>query len=324
MVSLENSKLPNPALSTGRNLTQATNVCNFRCRFCPQSDLAHHDYVPRTYLELKSAEIIFMALRRGGVMTETLHWTLDGEPFMNKNFALLCRSAIKFGFRNMYFATNGMLLSQNIIEALPSGGNYTLTIDYTSDALFFERIRGTTTSWERIRSNIQRILDDPSLQHIKIEIQDILTYENLRKETLEQKHRELKALFRDQNRRLTIHRKTFHNAAGTVEKLVETSSKRRYHLCPYPWTSFSIASNGDVVACCRDLRHQTVLGNILTQPLNDIWRGSAFAELRRNLSERRPNRSTACSACDLPYDDAKFRFANMFRAARGRFQIFDG
>lgn len=302
---------------------EATNVCNFKCTFCPQSDPQHHQVSPRTYLDTKSASLILANLREGGVKTETLHWTLDGEPFMNRRFPELCSVAVQYNFRNMYFATNGMLLSEDVLAKLPTGSrvHYTFTIDFASDRNYFEEVRGTLNSWERIQSNIQTIAADQKWKHISIEVSDISTYKFSKPEETETRFSDLKALFKNPYGRLRFFRKTFHNAAGLVS--APSSRGNKYHLCPYPWVSLMIASNGDVVACCRDLRRQTVLGNLLRQSLSEVWNGDAFITLRQNLIDGHPERSAACNGCDLPYDDSKFSAQNMFRAIRGRFQLFD-
>ncbi len=303
---------------------EVTNTCNFRCAFCPQSDAKHHDLVPRTYLDPGRATLIFKRLRDGGVTTDTLHWTLDGEPFMNKKFYLLCSIAIEFEFTNMYFATNGLLLNQDRLNRLPipEEGRYTFTIDYSADPAYFEKVRGSEGSWQTIYDNILSSLRNISHSHIYFVLNDMTAYKTLDKGVRDAQFGKLKALFQGFEDRVAFRRKTFHNAAGLRAKLVRTSSEKRYHLCPYPWTSFVIASSGEVVACCRDLRRQTVLGNILEQPLEEIWRGAAFQELRKNLIERHPSKSAACDGCDLPYDDAKFSLRNMAKTARGRLQIF--
>ncbi len=303
---------------------EATNVCNFKCAFCPQSDPNHHELVPRTYLDPSIAAKIFANIRDGGVKTETLHWTLDGDPFMNKRFNELCAVALKYNFINMYFATNGMLITEDVLNQLPDYNNahYTFTIDFSADREYFERVRGTSNSWERIRSNIQQLLSTQRWKHISVEVSDISTYEFSDPHDIQRRFGELQSLFSDPSGRLRTFHKTFHNATGLVAKHISNKSKK-YHLCPYPWTSLFVASNGDVVACCRDLRRQTVLGNLMRQKLTDIWNGQAFIELRKNLVEHHPERSAVCDGCDLPYDDQKFTWQNMLRAARGRFQIFN-
>lgn len=303
---------------------EATNVCNFKCSFCPQSDPKHHDFIPRTYLDLGAAKTILANLRNSGIKTKTLHWTLDGEPFMNKRFAELCETALQYGFSNMYFATNGMLLTEDVIQQLPShsGAKYTFTIDFAGDQTYFEEVRGTNNSWQRICANIDGILSDQRWQHIRIEIEDISTYKFADPADLQKRFESLQHLFKDPYRRLKIFHKTFHNATGLVDKPAAGKSNGRYHLCPYPWTSLFVASNGDVVACCRDLRRQTVLGNLLQQSLTEVWNGEAFITLRKNLVEGHPERSAVCDGCDLPFDDAKFSWRNQVRKALGRFQLF--
>jgi len=303
---------------------EATNVCNFKCKFCPQSSPQHHELVPRTYLSPADAAKIFTALRQGGMTTEVLHWTLDGEPFMNKKFGELCQTGIDHAFSHFYFATNGMLLSDENIRKLPRVADtiYTFTIDFCANSAYFESVRGTQGSWQTVKNNIQRILSANDANHLRIEIQDISSYDITDSAELQARFQDLQTLFVDPEKRLKIYHKTFHNAAGTVAKTESgAGDKNKYHICPYPWTSLFVASNGDVVACCRDLRRQTVLGNILQQPLTEIWRGAAFQDIRRKLASGRPDLIEGCASCDLPYDGSKFSVANVLRVLRGRLQV---
>ena len=302
---------------------EATNVCNFKCAFCPQSDPNHHDIAPKTYLTPPQAEKIMQQLRKGGVTTKTLHWTLDGEPFMNKEFHELCEVAIKYGFSHMYFATNGMLLTKKLLDKLPKQEDtiYTFTIDYCNDKTYFERVRGSSGSWDRIYSNVNHSLGNSDHKHMFFVLSDISTFEERNRSIADNKFQQLTLLF-GKNKRIRYHKKTFHNAAGTIQSPKQSSETKRYYLCPYPWTSFCIASSGDVVACCRDLRRQTKLGNIFEQSMQEIWHGAHYQQLRKNLVEKTPWKSLACEGCDLPYDSAKFDLANLVRTARGRLQIF--
>ena len=123
------------------------------------------------------------------------------------------------------------------------------------------------------------------------------------------------------NKRITYRTRTFHNATGFLN-LKKNNPKKTYHLCPYPWTTLRIASNGDIVACCRDLRHETVLGNLNEDSVENIWNGGAMQDLRAALLAKEPERIKACNGCDLPYDDTKFTVKNLFLAAKGRMQLF--
>jgi hypothetical protein len=73
-----------------------------------------------------------------------------------------------------------------------------------------------------------------------------------------------------------------------------------------------------VVACCRDLRHDTVLGNLLTDSLLSVWNGPKYQQLRSALLARKPDSVGACRNCDLPYDANKFAFRHLFHIALNR------
>jgi radical SAM protein with 4Fe4S-binding SPASM domain len=78
-------------------------------------------------------------------------------------------------------------------------------------------------------------------------------------------------------------------------------------VCAYPFYSLCINSDGTVVACCVDWSRKTLLGNINSQTLYEIWNGSLANELRELhlYGERKKNK--ACKYCEilhsLPIED---------------------
>ena len=64
-----------------------------------------------------------------------------------------------------------------------------------------------------------------------------------------------------------------------------------------------------------------MLGNLLSQPLAEIWNGLPMQRLRRNLRERTPELSAACAGCDMPYDSSKYMVRNLLNTARGRLHL---
>jgi radical SAM protein with 4Fe4S-binding SPASM domain len=297
---------------------EVTNTCNYRCCYCLQSDSGHTTRIPRTSLSVEQAETLLTRIRRGGVKTDAIHWGLDGEPFMNKELHTIWAAGHRFGFMHAVFATNGLLLGHERLAALPrpAGSTYLLTIDFCSDREHFERIRGTPGSWQRTVNNIVNSLADDALGNISFVLTDIASYGESDRARLAAKHRELKQLF-PASARLRFATRTFHNATG----FLKTQGARRspaYFGCPYPWSHISVASNGDVLACSRDLQHKTVLGNLFQQELGEIWNGAEAARMRVALATRKPELITACAACDIPWDAAKFSGANLWRTTRNR------
>ena len=296
---------------------EVTNVCNFKCAFCPQSSPTHFDVVERSYLKEDRAREILTQVRDLGYDKSLLHWTLDGEPFMSKEFADLCTVASEEGFTNQYFASNMALTTTERAHELPSNVRYTLTVDYCADAEIFEVHRGTSGSWESVRENIVGILNDPNLAHVFFEVKDMTSYTVSDPVELEKSMAALQALFPESDR-IQYFSKVFHNAAGF---LPNTKSSKGYRLCPYPWSSLNIASNGDVVACCRDLQHKSTLGNVLDQPLKEIWNGPRMRKLRRSLIDGKPANENACRDCDLPWDTSKFSLRYQLQVLRHRLQF---
>lgn len=299
---------------------ETTNVCNFKCHYCPQSDPTHHEIVPRTSLTPEQARILLSRLRDGGVKTQVLHWTLDGEPFINKRFDQLCKIAHEYRFITMVFSTNGSLATVDRLLKFPraKGCEYTLCVDFCADKEMFETYRGTIGSWEIVRANILGIVGDTRLPHIRFRLTDISSYKVQDQEELKRRFDALRGLF--QSERVTVVSRVFHNATGFVRWLPKKESVK-YNLCPYPWMSLVVASNGDVVACCRDLRHKTVLGNLFHQGLIEIWNGDKYQQLRSSLVNQCPE--GACENCDMPYDQAKFSSRHMVTTGLRRLKVLD-
>lgn len=301
------------------------NVCNFKCLFCSQSNPKHFDVVPQSVLNPDQAEIILRKLRQGGVTTDVIHWNLDGEPFLNQKINEIFLIAAKLGWQHFIFSTNGYFCVPEKIKMLPTENNvkYTLYIDYCADKELFEKDRGTPNSWERIKNNISNILNDQQLEHISITLTDISSFSFSDKEELEKRFTALKNMFPNSNR-INFHTRIFHNSTGFVSDIMNKKKQqnKKYNLCPYPWTSMVIASNGDVVACCRDLEHKTVLGNLFEEDLPSIWNGEKYQQLRQSLANQKPEEANACQGCDLPYDDSKFGVRYLVKTGISRLGIF--
>jgi radical SAM protein with 4Fe4S-binding SPASM domain len=296
---------------------EVTNVCNFRCKFCPQSLPSHQELAPKRFLSKEQAETIFRALRDGGVKTKTIHYTLDGEPFSNRKFHEICEGGRDFGFTTAIFSTNGFFCTKNRLEELPSGVNYVLCIDFCDDRKYFESYRGTPNSWQTVLSNILTAAD--TLSDITFRLTDISSFTIRDAKELAMRYEALKTRFA-KYQSVTVGQRIFHNATGLIHIDGKPPSKI-YHLCPYPWTSLVIASNGDVVACCRDLQHRTVLGNLLGESLQQIWNGDRMQAMRAALVMKLPETISACAGCDLPYDSAKFSAKHLVRTAVKRLNI---
>jgi MoaA/NifB/PqqE/SkfB family radical SAM enzyme len=89
----------------------------------------------------------------------------------------------------------------------------------------------------------------------------------------------------------------FNNRGGSMQGIGnEYKDDKR---CFIPFYKLYIDWNGDVLLCCNDWqRLQKNIGNVMRQPLIDIWHGAAFLTVRSNLLEGK-RIDNACKNCNV-------------------------
>ena len=66
-----------------------------------------------------------------------------------------------------------------------------------------------------------------------------------------------------------------------------------------PFDRLNVLSDGRVLACCQDWRHDFILGDLSSQSLTEIWTGSPAAFCREMLWHGQFEKSTLCATCSL-------------------------
>jgi radical SAM protein with 4Fe4S-binding SPASM domain len=69
--------------------------------------------------------------------------------------------------------------------------------------------------------------------------------------------------------------------------------------CHKPFSQMNILFNGDVIICCEDWNRTTVVGNVTTQSLREIWNSKKMNEIRRLLLRKRYEQLDSCRECSL-------------------------
>ena len=135
---------------------------------------------------------------------------------------------------------------------------------------------------------------------------DLNSYGLKNSEEVEDSIHKLKNLFDFPERFLSIGPSIMHNAFNEAQTILSTSDKldkRKYNRCHHPWIELIIDYKGNAVGCCRDLRSEYILGNVMDSEdiINDIWNGEQMQNLRKKLANKKPEEISICSKCDLPY-----------------------
>ena len=281
---------------------EPTNICNFRCVFCPQSDTENKSGRTHGTLNFDNFKLFLNRIRELKPGNKNISLTLDGEPTLNKDFPGLIGLANAEGLFPR-FSSNAKKLTPNLVDELVSAGSFLASVDFASEAGYFDNVRGREGDFEIVLKNLRYMVEIAGRNpKVKLEIVNISHFSGADPEkTL----RDMQNLFpNDLPANIAFWSREFHNFCGYLT----TDSRRKYKLCPYPWTSFYVTWEGDVVPCCRDTQARTVLGNVFTESITDIWYGERYQNLRKKLIQKDVEHIQACRQCDLPWSSGTSRW----------------
>ena len=302
---------------------EPTNLCNFRCTYCPQSKPEHHK-LPSGYMKLEHLDTILdRVVEAGAGWNGRVSLTHDGEPLLHPEFPEFVKRANQRGFKPR-FSSNGLKLTPEKADLLEKAGNFTVNVDFSSDPEVFETFRGRTGHWATIKEHLSHLINMSNRNpNVQVEVFEMAGY--AKPEERQVMIDRLKAVLPPAtSERVEWNVRVFHNATGTVAKSAEgqrTEVKGKYRRCPYPWSSMTIAWDGEVHACCRDLEGRTRLGNILqAKSLWEVWNGEKYQQFRKLIATKHPEKLAACVGCDMPWsgDPAKWRPSSILRYLRKR------
>ncbi len=281
---------------------ETINTCNFRCVYCPQSDPDNHFINGRGLMSLENFKRIIANLRSAfDLDIVSLH--RDGEPLLNKNLEAYIRHLADLG-TCVTISTNASLISEERAKSLIASGLRMAGTDFCADGQLYEQLR-VRGDWNKVLAGINNLLraaEDAKVE-FRFVIKDLGAY-NASPEAAKLSIERTRALFAHAEGRVTVMPVQFHNALGqSLVNLSGTSSvgPRAYTVCHQPWVNLTVDFAGRVVGCCRDLRSEFVLGNLLEEPAEAIWNGERAMELRRALAAKRPEQICICNDCDAPW-----------------------
>lgn len=297
------AKLPYPPYSI---TIEATNRCNYKCAFCPQSYPKHSLARAQGDLTIEGFKEFIKQVKQLNSGNNKISICLDGEPLLNKNFPEFIRIT---NDENIIprFSTNGRYLSRELIDILNDFGKFIVSIDFASEKEYFEGTRGREGDYEIISSNIKYLLEIARYnKDISIELTDISHFSGAdAKKSLH----EMRSHFNLTNltKNIRLYTRNFHNFGGHLG-VIDKNSKKKYTVCPYPWYQFAVSWNGDVVICCRDTSGKMVLGNIFSKTITEIWNDEPLKNIRKLLIDQKTNNLEPCNNCDLPFNYNKNRW----------------
>ena len=264
---------------------ESTNICNAKCVFCPRDEMARKQGVMDMALFRKVVD----ECAELGIEHVRMH--NYGEPFVDRALVEKVRYAKARGIPQVGMISNGSLITEAAARGMIEAGLDAINISVdASGKEVFERTR-VGLKYDKVIANVERLL---ALRHEagKRRPKLILSFVRQGNSADEQ------AFIEHWRRRADkIHVTDLHNWAGTLNQQSNVT-----YPCYRPWLTFTALWDGRVSLCCADFDGRTILGDLRTATIREIWNSEPYrAVSRAHLDHGGPE---ICQSCDLPKKDS--------------------
>lgn len=279
---------------------EPSNLCNFKCKFCPTGDKALLKQVgrPAGSMSLELYKKIINDLKEFDVKLRLLSLYKDGEPLVNRHFADMVQYAKEASVADrIWTKTNGALLCPELNEQIVSAGIDMICISVegvTRDA--YRSIADVDIDYEAFRDNLRDLYERRRNCEIYIKIAD----SGLSSEEIEKFYRD----FEPFATKIAVE-KLMGWSYSNVKDFTLGTNPTTYdglplipkEVCAYPFYVLVVNFNGTVSLCGNDWSHNTVVGDASRKSLKSIWEGDALFEFRKMMLEGRRKENKACGDC---------------------------
>ena len=291
----------------GALLIDITNRCNAKCVWCPNPDLTHVGAMDMDVYR----KIIDDYGSRGGVLT----FGTFGEPLMDKHIKERIEYLKRYPkIHKIEVLTNGFFLNDKMVPLLVEHG---VGVDISLDELdkqTFEDVK--KMSFDVVRDNIVNFLEINSKASrpvpVNIRIKTLKTVE----ETLAQELFKIIASHDCSVVLNSIDDNIISNWAGKLDKEafikeyeISSPDKTRYtHKrfnqtnvapCTQLWKWMVVYWDGSVVLCCADMFSRSIVGDLKSNSITEIWNGPDLKKLRGQMVNRQRFEVPICQDCDI-------------------------
>ena len=284
-----------------------SNRCNLRCRFCHLSFLEPEKWQQLSYDQFLKVSPILEKVKTVSLFSKY-------EPLTCRDFIPIFDKTCEYDVET-YFSTNGILLNDNIIDALVGRLTY-LTVSVTGFTRESYIKNMGQDRLEKVRENLTKLnaakkaanTDYPKLRITFVGMLDTLdelcrsldfaaefeasegvrmTYFRSYDESMSQymplNEPEIATAAIDEAmayaQRLGI---SFESIGGTIDEIESDVDESLGHRrCNLPWKTLSLQSNGDVYPCAVAY---TTVGNFFENTFEEIWNGEKLAAFRDGVN----------------------------------------
>jgi MoaA/NifB/PqqE/SkfB family radical SAM enzyme len=269
---------------------ESSNACNLKCPFCATTS---HFWGP-SQAGLLDFELFKKVVDEGAVNGLcAIKLSLRGEPLINKEITKMVRYAKRKGIIDVYFNTNGMLLTGDISSQLIDAGLDRISISFEGiDKTSYEKYRPGAT-YETVIDNVKRLVamrKEKGVNNPQIRVQTVMLPE-------------LKPTF--------DHYVNFwKNEVGADEVSYldarnegpgfDHRGRAATWACPFLWQRMTVLWDGTLLPCLMhgvDDFSLMALGNVRDVSVKEMWSGIRENQIRQLHLAGKAHELGACDMC---------------------------
>lgn len=262
---------------------EASNRCNLDCTFCDRR--SHFGREREGNMDLALYRRIIDEGAAHGLCAVKLSYR--GEPLLHPDLPEMVRYAKKHGVLDVFFNTNGTLLTEAKVRALIDAGldRLSVSVEGTDPAAYEAARRGAR--FDRVLANLERLMDIRRALGVD--------FPRVRVQTVALPHIDLDAYARFWAPRCD------ETAANRCKDTADEPQglPAPDFACAQLWQRMSIEWDGAMHPCNDDNRNLFALGNAADTSLRDAWHAPAVEKARETHRAGRSHELPACAACSL-------------------------
>ena len=280
---------------------EPTNLCNFKCAFCPTGDkeLLKRVGRPSGMMDIKLLKKIVDDIKALQTKIKVVSLYKDGEPLLHPEFPEMVRYVKESGITSkICVKTNGSLLNPSLNKRIVDSGLNWLGISVESiSSDGYKKISGVSLDYEKFKENIADLFSRKKDLQIYIKIVDNhLTADE--KQKFADDFSPICDNFAIENLMGWSYSSVKDFTLGTNPSTsIEGIPFSEREVCPFPFYSLAINFNGSVSICCSDWSHSTVVGNVKKNSIREIWNGEALFNFRKMHLQGNRCKNRACGDC---------------------------
>lgn len=293
-------------------LIEPTNICNAKCVYCGYRFMRREKGV--MLMDVFKKLIDEFSAEGGGDINLT---GIVGEPLLDSAIVDKIRYARgKKNIRKIKVSTNGILLGKIGIERILRSGLDSILINIGGmDERTYRKLFGVD-AFGKVYENVKNLLLANKAQgnrvNLSIVVKTIWSREMLEKSRFQALQRISTAC----NAKIAFDA-IYDSWCGriSVDKMLGEmrlkEGREKKEPCSLLFNTLTVTWKGDVVPCCRDLDGEVVLGSIIEQSVDEVWKGERIKNLRNKF--RSGNIPEMCTRCEHFEGLKSLRTVHLFR-----------